>query len=230
MEVGEHVVEQGGEAIEVFVAVVEVVDDAGVLGGDLLQDFDLIGGIAEPTAVVVEADSAVGFGGFVGDFPDGGGATADFFGLGEVLELGFVDENPEVGGGVVTFQGLEGEVDGTSEGILQVDTAAPEGGEADVVLGEGGEFLIEGRDVFGAVVVGESGEAESLEHFGAFLGAALFGVEGDDAPGHEVFAAVKASGREFLIGRRCAVRWKQQAGGEESQSNMRSHGESFDWR
>ena len=46
---------------------------------------------------------------------------------------------------------------------------------------------VERGDVLGAPVVGELFEAEPLEHFGPLGGAAAFGVEGDDAPGDEVF-------------------------------------------
>ena len=66
---GMHLREQAGEAVEVVVAVVQVVDDADVVDALLLQPLDdreLVLGLAEPAAVVVEGQRAADLAGLLG--------------------------------------------------------------------------------------------------------------------------------------------------------------------
>ena len=69
MQVRHHLGEQRGEAVEVVVAVVQVVDDADV--GDALRlepldDRDLVLRLAEPAAVVVKGQRAADLAGLLG--------------------------------------------------------------------------------------------------------------------------------------------------------------------
>ena len=77
--------------------------------------------------------------------------------------------------------------------------------EFDPVLFQRVEFGVESGDVLRAVVVGEPPNAEPIEHLRALFGPALFRVEGDDAPRHEVRAGEEIGG---LLS--CAVRAQRQ--------------------
>ena len=62
----------------------------------------------------------------------------------------------------------------------------PPGRDVDVVLPHRGHFGIEGRNVFGAPVIGQPVDSQPFQHFRARLGAPLLGIERHDAPGHEI--------------------------------------------
>ena len=69
-QVRHHLGEQGGEAVEVVVAVVQVVDHADVgdpLSLQPLDDRDLVFRLAEPAAVVVESQRAADLAGLFGE-------------------------------------------------------------------------------------------------------------------------------------------------------------------
>ena len=63
--------------------------------------------------------------------------------------------------------------------------------------------------MLGAVVVGEPVQAEPLEHLRALLRAALFRIEGDDAPSDEI------RGREDIGVRLRGARRRGEAGREQ---------------
>lgn len=184
-EVGFHLGEQGGEAVEVVVAVMEVVDQADVveaLGAEGFDQGDLVFRLAEPAAVVVEGDGgALGLGGL-----DDGAEAFEFGGDAGGLLLGGLGRlaaagDPELGCEAAGLEAVEEEA-----GVVVEGGGEPDGGQLDPVAGQGVQLAVEGGQVFGAPVVGEAADAEAREHGGAVLGGTLLGVEGDDAPGDEV--------------------------------------------
>ena len=69
-QVGHHLGEQGGEAVEMFVPVVQIVNHADV--GDALtfqtiDDGDLVFGLAEPSSMVVKSQGTADLAGLFGE-------------------------------------------------------------------------------------------------------------------------------------------------------------------
>lgn len=184
-EVGLHGLEQGGEAVDLVVGVVEIVDDAdvGVAGGAKAgDDGELVGGFAEPTQMIVESDGRTDAGGFGAERAEGGDGAGDlpFQGGGIGFRL-CSESDPELWGQFVAGEAIEDGVGFGSEIRWK-----PPRGEFDLPGGKFGDLAVEGRDVFGSPVVGEALDAERLQHGGTLPGGALDGVEGDDAPGDEI--------------------------------------------
>lgn len=166
---------------------VEIVDDADVGdagGGEVLDDLDLVLGFAEPSAVIVETDGALeALGGF-GDGTDALGFEFDssaLFGGGAGGLTAASD--PELGAGLGSFQ------DGENKARLVVQfSGKPPGSEVDAPGAAGGDLGLETRNMFRAIIVGELGDAQSLEHPGTILGTTLLGIKRYDTPRHEVGA------------------------------------------
>ena len=107
-QVRDHRLQERREAIEVVVAVVEVVDQADVVDPVLLQaldDGDLVLGLAEPAAVVVEGNRAADLASFLGEQLQAGDGRRDPTSL--LLARGLVvaqaKQDPELGLEGVTF-------------------------------------------------------------------------------------------------------------------------------
>lgn len=181
-QVGLHFLEKGREAGDLVVAVMEIVDDTDVGGFEGIDQGELIFRITKPAAMIVERDFASdGLGGI-----DNGTEAGDFSGDVLFLFLGrfggrAAAHDPELGFEIVAFEDVE-----DSLGVFVERSGEPPGGDFDIVFAAGVDFGLEGRDVFGAPIVGETMEAEFFEHLSALFGSTLFGVERDDAPGDEI--------------------------------------------
>ncbi len=201
-EVGLEDLQLGGEVADVVVGVVEVVDDAdvGVAGGaKASDDLDLVGGFAEPPEVVVEGDGAPESARLGAEGGQGGNGTRDLLLEARGVGLRFgAHGDPELGMDLLPFDAFQ---DGAGLGVQ--GGREPPGADLDVAGAHGVDLGVEGRDVFGAPVVGETLDAEVGEHGGAFLRAALLRIKGDDAPRDEI-GTRKVSGR-----RQGGLRWRR---------------------
>ncbi len=193
-QVGEHLFEECGELIDLLMGVVEIVDDADVGHVDAADDGDLIFGFAEPASVVVKADFRVEGLGLAGESGDGFRGGFDFLFLGEGGEfLGGVEHGPEFGFELAALEEIEDGGDVVGAGRVH-RIGGPEALELDALFLEGVDFAVEVGDVLISPIVDEFRKAEFLEEGGALFGAAVFGVEGDDAPGNEVVACKQQRG------------------------------------
>jgi hypothetical protein len=76
----------------------------------------------------------------------------------------------------------------------------PPGEEANPVAFQGFNFGVESGDMLGAIIVSEPSETKVLEHRSAGFGAALRGVERDNAPGDQVAAGEQPVGGAIWVG------------------------------
>ena len=208
----QHLLEQFGEAVEVVVAVVLVVDDADVLELEVVDDGELVFGFAEPAAVVVERDRAAQLLGFLRNRAND--LCGRFHLVLLFLAAGLAHRDPELRLQLVLLHhGEQGLSIGTEV------RREPDGREFDTGLLKFDHFAIEGGQVLGSPVVGVLLEAELLEHGDAFLGRTLLGIEGNDAPGDEV-AAIE----EFRIGLRSNGGRHEEGGSDKSEKRAHSDG------
>ena len=221
-EVGLEDFQLRGEVGDVFVGVVEVVDnaDVGVTGGaEASDDLDLVGGFAEPTEMVVERDGASKAASLGADRGECGDGAVDLLleagGIG--LGLG-AHGDPELG---MDLLPLDAGQDGAGLGVES--GREPPGADLDVAGAHGVDLGVEGRDVLRTPVVSEALDAEVGEHRGAFLRTALLRVEGNDAPRDEIGAGEVSGGRQG------GPRWcrGKQCGGTE-ETGEETHGESWE--
>jgi hypothetical protein len=106
----------------------------------------------------------------------------------------------------------------------------PEGEVLDAMFFVLEDFFLEGGDVGFAPVIGNAGQPEPFDHFGAGCGATLFRIEGNDAPGDKPIAMkVGSIGVIRVIGCQCGRGGNQQAAKCRKCRAARelSHGESF---
>ena len=203
MKVGLHEGEVLPPGVDGRMTVMPVVDDANVVVSEFVELFanrDEVGGLAAPSAVVVEGELAVDGGGAFGEWFEVLGSCGDFFFLG-VFFWGR-KHLPDLRLDLVLFEEAEG------FGVL-----SPEGEEFNSVFFVGEDFFFEGRNVFLTPIVGAAGETKFLQHDSPLFGSPFGGVERDDAPGDE-FVFLKVGG-EFLSGEACE--------GEESEES-KNHG------
>ncbi len=144
-----HLVEQGGEAIEMLVAVVQVVNDADVGEIQFADDRELVLRFAEPAAVVVERDAAA-------DLGRGGGDASDprRFRLHAITLLLFrsgrpaTSRDPQLRLDVVPLQHIQDQ----SRFVAQVG-GEPPSGQLDAVPLDRLHLGVERGDVVGTVIV-----------------------------------------------------------------------------
>ena len=194
-QVRQHFAEQWAKTVKVIVAVMKVVDDSDVFDFLALQSLDnrnLVLGLAEPAAVVVERQRAADLGGLVGQRAElfrGGGDPPLLLGSGCAIGTE-VEKHPEAGLQAVAFEQVE------DDARLAIELAGsdPEGIEPDALSCQGIHLGVEAGDVFRSPVVGESLEPEPLEHGRAIFRAAVLTVERNDAPGHQVVTGEQVPG------------------------------------
>jgi hypothetical protein len=145
--VGFHQGQQGGETIEVVMAVMEVVDEADVGPGELLKDSDLVLGLAEPATVIVEPDRAADPRGFVGDGPERPDGRYDLLGLTLRPGCRIRHCDPELGADHVPLQQVEDRA-----GVRVERGGEPEPDELDPMPLQGLHLGVEAGDVLGTPV------------------------------------------------------------------------------
>ncbi len=172
------------------VAVVQVVDDADVLGivvlAEVLHYRDHVLGLATPAAVVVERDPKPKAARTFDERPNGSrdAPHALLFG-GAVARRQHL---PDLWAQVVFLGEPERFVVGPAER-----------GELNPVFTVREDLFLERRDVLLAPVVGNALETKRLDHGRALHWTALLGVERNDAPSHEVLAGERGGARGLLI-------------------------------
>ena len=62
----------------------------------------------------------------------------------------------------------------------------PPGGQFNMMPLQSFDLGIEGRDMFGSIVIGKLGKAQLFQHRCSFFGASFLRVEGNNAPGDQI--------------------------------------------
>ncbi len=196
-QVGHDLGQQGGEAVEMVVAVVQVVNDSNVgdaLSFEPVDDGELVFRLAEPAPVVIEGQRAPDLSGLLGEWTElcrRRGDPALLLRAGDLVGAQ-VEQHPEVGLLAAPLQ----EVENDSRFAIELAGSDPEGVETNSVTVECIDFGVEAGDMLGAPVVGESPEAEMLEHGRALFGTTLLTIERYDAPRDEILAQTAAGPQE----------------------------------
>ena len=183
---GCHQRKQHAQAIELLVAVMKVVDEPYVVRLSFVQDGHLVFRFSVPTAVIVEANTAIELARFGRDRIDGLGGQGQPFGLGQSLERLFAHGDPQIARSLIAAQSLQSEADRPAQRIVRVDTAAPPGRQLDVVLAQCCDLVVEARDMLVSIVVGDRPQSQTSQHRCALGRAAFRRVEWHDAPGDQV--------------------------------------------
>lgn len=167
------------EIHDVLMAVVQIVDDADVLGVVLseekLADRDHVLRLAAPAAMVVEAKLALHFRGALNERQQLLGGSRDAFFL-----TGRFRRRKRLP--YLRMQAV------FAEKFECLFVRSPESEVLESLLLVLKDFVFKRGDMIVAPIVGDLGEAELLEHFGPFRGTTVFSVERHDTPGDEVGA------------------------------------------
>ena len=102
----------------------------------------------------------------------------------------------------------------------------PNRGQVDLVRFEGFDFVVKRRQVLCSPVVGKPSKSELGEQRGSLFRSALLGIEGHDAPGHQVFASVEFFGRCRFGSRRARNADNEGECGAEGGSQLRDRHET----
>ena len=179
-------------------AVMEVIDDAHVLVPLCLQrrdDGQQVLGLAEPIAMVVEADLAALRSGDLANRLEARDLRGDTGLLVRRIldrDRAAIAHHPQLRMHVVLTEQRQRLL-----GLVVQGRRKPPTRQRDPALLQGDQLSVPLRDVFGAVIIDELLEAQRSEHRGARLGATLLRVEGHDAPGRQILL-----GEQRLLGRR----------------------------
>ncbi len=173
------------QVIELWPAVMKVEDDADVRVAapeQAINELELVGGFAEPAAVVVEADA---------DAQrccclEGRFETFELL-LDSGLLLGRITRRLSAAGDPeIAVQPVPGEqVNDALRGVVEA-YGHPPATDADPVTLHRHDLILEVVHVLAAPVIDIAGQAQPLEHVGSLFGVASGAVEGHDAPGEEV--------------------------------------------
>ena len=230
LEMGLHPREQLAESPGMDMAMMLVVDDAdirdrGVTGTQRLNDLDLILRLAEPAAMVVEADGAANFLGRLSYGADPRGFRRDagllLVGIGRRAPA---PAHPQARRHAVALEDAEDQL------RLVIELARkPPGDKLDPLLRNCPHLVIELRNMLGPVVVGIFHDPQPLHHRRAIGRRSGLVVEGDDAPGDEIVPAEELfSGHKFVGPRhgRHAHGQREENDDETERSMNADHGES----
>src|SRR6516225_5463571 len=94
---GFHEREEGREAVEVIVTVVEVVDESGVGSVEPAEDRELVLWFAKPAAVVIESNGAPNPGRLIGDGLEDADGRGNLLGLVARARRRVLHRDPELG-------------------------------------------------------------------------------------------------------------------------------------
>ena len=211
LKMGLHPRKQFGESPGMDMAVMLVVDDAdirdrSVAGTQRLNDLDLILGLAEPTAMVVEADGAADFFGGLGDWPDprrfGRHAGLLFVGIGRRAPA---PTHPQARLHAVALEDAEDQL----RLVIELPRKPP-GNKLDPLRGNSPHLVVELRNMLRPVVVGVFDDPQPLHHRRPVGRGSGLVVEGDDAPGDEVVPAEELLGGHHLVRRHLGRKRRRQ--------------------
>ena len=203
LEIGLHPRKQRAESPGVDMAVMLVVDDAdirdrGVAGTQGFDDLDLILRLAEPAAVVVEADvtanlfSGLGYGADPRRF----GRHAGFLLVG-VRRRAPSPAHPQARRHAVPLEDRENQL------RLVVELARkPPGDKLDPLRGNSPHLVVELRNMLRSVVIGVFDDPQPLHHRRAVSRRTGLVIKGHDAPSDEIVPAEELLGGDDLVRRR----------------------------
>ena len=203
LKMGLHPRKQFAESPGMDMAVMLVVDNAdirdrSVAGTQRLNDLDLILRLAEPTAMVVEADGAANLFGGLGDWPDprrfGCHASLLLVGIGRRAPA---PAHPQARRHAVALEDAENQL------RLVIELARkPPGDKLDPLRGNSPHLVVELRNMLRPVVVGVFDDPQPLHHRRPIGRRSGLVIEGDDAPGDEIVPAEELLGGHDLVRRR----------------------------
>ena len=230
LKMGLHPRKHFAESPGMDMAVMLVVDNAdirdrSVAGTQRLNDLDLILRLAEPTAMVVEADSAGNLFGGLGDWPDprrfGCHASLLLVGIGRRAPA---PAHPQARRHAVALEDAENQL------RLVIELARkPPGDKLDPLRGNSPHLVVELRNMLRPVVVGVFDDPQPLHHRRPIGRRSGLVIERHDAPGDEIVPAEELLGRHQLVGSRHGRRahGQREENNEETKRSMNAdHGES----
>ena len=189
-EIRFHFLQQLRKSGKVFMAVMQIVNDAHVGKIELLDNRNLILGFAEPTAVVIESNLATDFCSLFRDRTNpvrlGQDARLLFF---RSFRGSAAAHDPELGLEIVSFQDIE-----DLPGLGIEGGGEPPCRQLNLMFLERIHLGIKRGDMLGAIVIGEAVDPQSLQHKGPLLRPALFRIERHNAPRYKIGA-----GEELIL-------------------------------
>ena len=202
LEIRLHPLEELAESPGMDMAMMLVVDDAdicdrGVTGAQRFNDLDLILRLAEPAAVVVEANGAADFLGRLGY-----GADPRRFGCNAGFLLICIGRRPPAPAHPQARLHAVALEDTEDQLRLVIELARkPPSDKLDPLLRNCPHLVVELRNMLGPVVVGVLDDSQPLHHRRAVGRRPGLVVEGDDAPGDEIVPPEELFSRHELVRR-----------------------------